>query len=362
MIKIPGYPTLTLSHLKRLTDDTGIIQYSKYSVPDRASGYTTDDNARALIVAVKYYEITKDRDILELVIKYLSFIQHAQREDGYFHNFMNYNRVFIDEIGSEDCFGRCLWAIGYVVEHLDIFNLHLTGKEIFEKALRNIKNLNSLRAKGYSILGLYHFFKKYSKRDDILDYINDLSKALVNQYKKTKDKNWKWFEEYLTYGNAIIPMALFYAYDSTKNLEFLKTAQESTEFLIKTLIRENYLDLVGNRGWFYKNGIKSEYDHQPIEAGYMTLLFLSAYSITLEKRYLDLAWLSFDWFFGKNRNGKALYDEETGGCFDGLTPEGVNLNQGAESLLVYLLAYLSLYQHFEKIKHEGNLCVINVSK
>ncbi|MCS7201207.1 MAG: glycosyltransferase [Dictyoglomus sp.] len=361
MIKLPGYPTLTLSHLRRLTDDTGIIQHSKYSVPDRKTGYTTDDNARALIVVVKYYEITKDKNILEFIIKYLSFIQHAQKEDGYFHNFMNYNREFIDEIGSEDCFGRCLWALGYMIGHIDIFNLHLAGREIFEKALRNIKNLNSPRAKGYSILGLYHFLEKYKKKE-ILDYINELSESLVNQYKHNKEEKWEWFEEYLTYGNAIIPMALFYAYDLTKNLEFLRIAKESTEFLIRNLIKEDYLDVVGNKGWYYKNGIKSEYDHQPIEAGYMTLLFLSAYNTTLERRYLDFAWLSFDWFFGKNKNSKVLYDEETGGCFDGLTPEGVNLNQGAESLLVFLLAYLSLYQYFEKIRHERDLCIINALK
>ncbi|HOJ93374.1 MAG TPA: glycosyltransferase [Dictyoglomaceae bacterium] len=359
MIKIPGYSALTLSHLKRLTDDTGIIQHSKYAVPDRASGYTTDDNARALIVTVKYYELTKDKDIPELIIKYLSFVNYAQREDGYFHNFMSYDRKFIDEMGSEDCFGRCLWATGYLVGHLDIFNLHLAGKEIFEKALKNIRDLSSPRAKGYSILGLYHFFKRYSKRDDILNYINELAESLVNQYKITKDENWKWFEEYLTYGNAIIPMGLFYAYNSTKNVEFLRVAKESTDFLIKTLIKDSYLDLVGNKGWYYKNGIKSDYDHQPIEAGYMTLLFLTAYNTTLDKRYMELAWTSFDWFFGRNRNGKALYNEETGGCFDGLTPEGVNLNQGAESLLVYFLVYLSMYHQFERKRSEKDLHTSN---
>ncbi|MGB9856659.1 MAG: beta-L-arabinofuranosidase domain-containing protein [Dictyoglomaceae bacterium] len=360
MIKIPGYPTLVLSHLKRLTDDTGIIQHSKYSVPDRGSGYTTDDNARALLAMAKYYELTEEEEALELIIKYLSFIRFAQREDGYFHNFMSYNREFIDEVGSEDCFGRCLWAVGYLVGHVEVFDLHLVGKEIFEKAIRNIRNLNSPRAKGYSILGLYHFLERYSKRDDILDYINELANSLVNQYKNTEEENWRWFEEYLTYGNAIIPMGLFYAYDSTKNIEFLKIAKESTEFLIKTLIKDNYLDLVGNKGWYYKNGTKSEYDHQPIEAGYMTLLFLTAYNITSEKKYMDLAWLSFDWFFGRNRNRKILYNEETGGCFDGLTPYGVNLNQGAESLLVYLLAYLSLYYQIE-IK-ENKMLDKNLSK
>jgi len=354
LIKIPGYPPLSLKHLYRLTDDTGILQHAKYTIPDRNMGYTTDDNARAVIVSAKYYELTNDQNILELLIKYLSFIYHAQRKDGFFNNFMNYERRFIDEKVSEDCWGRCVWASGYVFGNFSEMNIDLIAKEIFDKAIINAPKIQSPRAKAYSIIGIYHFLTK-SNNNEYKMLAIDLANSLYKQFEKTKDGYWRWFEEYLTYGNAILPMGMFYAYQLSNKIEFLNTAIESTEFLVETLIKNGYLDPIGNRGWYYKNGVKSEYDHQPIEAGYMTLLFLTAYNITSNKKYLDLAWTSFDWFFGKNRHNKPVYCEETGGCFDGLTPKGVNLNQGAESLLVYLLAYLSMYEQIEVKERIYNL-------
>jgi len=338
---IPQYPPIKLDHLISLTDDAGVMQHAKHTIPIRKEGYTTDDNARALIVAAKHYDLLKSKSSLKLINTSLSFLHFAQKEDGKFHNFMSYGRSFLDKEGSEDSFGRVLQACGYIISSKIHKNTKATAKYIFDNASKWVTRLNSPRAKAFTIIGLYYYFKEY-KHEDIVDKIKILADSLVKLYETNASQDWKWFEPYLTYSNSSLPESLFLAYSITKNESYLKTAQESLDFLSEVAIVDGKLMPIGNKGWYNKDGKRAFYDQQPIDVGVMVQTYLVAHEIAKEDRYYENAILAFNWFLGKNSLNQWVYDETTGGCFDGISPHGVNLNQGAESTLTYLLARLCL--------------------
>ncbi|MBU4331744.1 glycosyltransferase, partial [Patescibacteria group bacterium] len=334
------FPEIKISHLLNSTDEVGIIQHAKHSVNDRRSGYTTDDNARALIAATMYQKRFRDPESLKLVNTYLSFLYHAQRKDGRFHNFMDYNRKFLDSIGSEDCFGRALWATGYVSSSSIYENVRMTAKFIFDNAVKNIYRLKSPRAFAFSILGLYYYSQKFSSQD-ILRRTRKMADRLVSLYKEQSAKDWKWFEKEITYSNGRLPEALFLAYELTKNKKYLEAARESLDFLTNLVILGGRLVLIGHNGWYNYKGKRAYFDQQPVDAASMVQTFLTVHRITKKEEYYDKAVISFNWFLGQNSIDQPLYDEITGGCFDGLLPNCVNLNQGAESTICYLLARMS---------------------
>lgn len=338
---IKKYPPIKLNHCLYLTDDTGIIQHAKYSIPNRKTGYTLDDNARALIAATKHYNLFKSKQDLKLINVYVSFIYHAQKEDGKFHNLLDYDKKFLDEEGSEDSFGRALWACGEVMSSKANNNTKETAKFIFDNASSYATGLNSLRAKAFSIIGLSNYYKEH-KHEDIIDKIKTLADSLIGSYKANSSQNWKWFEPKLTYSNGKLPEALFLAYLTTKNEEYLTVAEESLNFLSNVLVIDGKLVPIGNKGWYYQGGKREVYDQQPIDASSMVQTYLLAHKTTKKKGYYSNAILSFNWFLGKNSLNQMMYDETTGGCFDGLSVNSINLNQGAESTISYLLARLSL--------------------
>src|SRR3989338_3224017 len=338
---IKKFPAIRLSHLASLTDNVGLIHHAKHSVPNRKTGYTLDDNARALIAAAKHYSIFKSQKSLGLVKTYLSFIHYAQKEDGTFHNLLDYKRNFLDEEGSEDSYGRALMASGFVVSSNVPENIKATAKFIFDNAVRSVHKLRFLRAKAFSIIGLYHYFRKY-KNKDIVEKAITLADSLANAYRENSADAWRWFEPYLTYSNGKLPESLFFAYSMTKGQKYLEIAKESLDFLSKTLVVDGKLVLIGNKGWYRKEGERAFYDQQPVDADSMVQGFLTAYGITKKKAYYSNAVLAFNWFLGKNSLNQMIYDETTGGCFDGLSQDAINLNQGAESTISYLLARLSL--------------------
>lgn len=335
------FPKIKLDHLRNMTDDTGIVQHSKHTTVDRTTGYTTDDNSRALIAAVKYYNKFRSTQVLTLINTYLSFLYHAQRKDGYLHNLMSYNKQFLDSKGSEDSYGRALWATGSVVSSKVSDNLKSTAKFIFDNAVKHVTKLKDIRPQAFSICGLYEYYKIY-KHKDILDKINHLANRLVEKYEKNSTDDWKWFEESITYSNGKIPEALFLAYDVTKNKKYLTIAEESLDFLSSLLIMNNKLVLIGHNGWYNYNGKREFYDQQPVDASSMVQVYTTAYKITKEEGYHHKAVLSYNWFLGRNSINQVVYDETTGGCFDGLLPDCINLNQGAESMVCYLIARLNL--------------------
>lgn len=336
------YPRV--EHLFRLTDDTGIIQHSKFSIPDPRFGYTTDDNSRALIVAIMLYKNYKEERYLDLIYRYSSFILNAQTERGTFKNFMSYNRVFLDEDGSEDCFGRVMWSLGFGISDRSLpVNLRNLYKELFHKALPYVYNLKSPRGKAYAILGIYYAQKDLSLNTmKLTEYMKDLSKSLVRQFRENVDSSWRWFEDIIAYSNAILPLALLLSYKILKDEIFLEVSLDSMKFLEKIVFRHGYFKPIGCNGWYVRGGQIAEYDEQPIEASEMVLLYKEAYEMFKDVKYINKAKETFMWYHGRNSKGVNLIDPETGGCYDGINEVGVNLNQGAESIISYLMAYLTM--------------------
>ncbi|MCM8901344.1 glycosyltransferase [Caldicoprobacter algeriensis] len=325
-------------HIFRMTDDTGMLQHAKYGVPDPTKGYTTDDNARALIMAVLLYEQRPVKRYETLIYRYTSFLLNAQNEDGWFRNFMGYDRRFIEERGSEDCFGRCLWALGFTIsnEHVPI-NIRRVAKYILDRALLNCSKLLSLRGKAYSIIGL-----GFLDGDQAKEMIRSLATSLTQEYYNHCREDWKWFEDVLTYSNAVLPWAMLVAFQATGEQRFRDIGLESLSFLEKHTFNKGYFKPIGCYGWFEKGGKAAEFDEQPIEACEMLLAYLKAYEITEEDGYLEKAKKCYRWYTGYNSKGVSLIDPETGGCYDGITKDGVNLNQGAESLISYYISILSM--------------------
>ena len=232
-------------------------------------------------------------------------------------------------------------ASGFVVSSSVPENIKATAKFIFDNAVRSVYQLRFLRAKAFSIIGLYCYFRKY-KHEDIVEKAKTLADSLADAYRENSAKDWRWFEPYLTYSNGKLPESLFFAYSMTKDKKYLEIAEESLDFLSKTLVVDGKMVLIGNKGWYRKEGERAFYDQQPVDAASMVQSFLTAYNLTKKKIYYSNAVLAFNWFLGKNSLNQMIYDEITGGCFDGLSQDTINLNQGAESTISYLLARLSL--------------------
>jgi len=335
-------PPIKLDSLKALTDDTGILQHTKYSIPNRKEGYTTDDNARALIACIKFLQFHNDSDVSKLATTYLSFLFHMQRPDGKFHNLLSYSRHFLDDVGSEDCMGRSLWACGYTILTNLPKGIETISKEIFDKGLRHASNFKSLRAKAFTILGLCYYYKAFPHDPNLSKNIVSLTEQLFDSYQQVSSSDWCWFEPYLTYVNARLSQALFLAYGIIGDERYLQIAKKSFDFLVKVQVIDEKIIPIGNKGWYKKGGKRALYDQQPIEASCMVEAALAAFRVTGDEKYQRIAHIAFGWFLGKNSQDVMVYNPKTGGCYDGITPEGVNLNQGAEATVSYLLARLEL--------------------
>lgn len=341
-----GYPSLKLDHLRRLTDDVGIIQHAIYSVPDRHSGYSLDDNARALIVALEHHRLSGEAESLDLAYKYLSFIRYAQGPDGRFHNLLAYDRSWLEGGDSEDSYGRALWSLGFAIYNNIASGLTQAAQHIFDAALPWLDSLSSPRARAFALLGLHWRYQALSDERD-LQHLCRHADVLLQNYRDTARKDWPWYEEYLTYCNGNLPQALLVAYQDTKVEKYLATARRSLDFLLKVVFVNDRLELIGQGGWYPRKGPRAFFDQQPVDAEATVEVCLDAYRVMGNDRYYDLAFRGFEWFLGRNQLGLPLYDPDTGGCYDGLEPNGVNQNQGAESTISYLLSYLLLVENAE---------------
>lgn len=340
------FPAIKLDHLRRLTDDFGCIQFSRVSTPDKNSGYTVDDNSRALVVAILHNALFKSRYSMNLAKTYLNFLKHAQGINGHFiNNFQNENEIL--DPCSEDALGRAIWALGYTIHKSDNQEIIEKAKRLFNRSYRLIGKLSNQRSKAFAIIGLYYYNKKYENNKNI-SKIKRLADSLVSLYKKESSDKWKWFEPQITYSNSKLPEALFLAYDLTKNQEYLEVAEKTLKFLSDLVFVDKQLAPVGQDGWCNKNGKRAFFDQQPVDASCIVQTLLVAHSITKNKEYYKKAILAFNWFLGKNYLKQTMYNENTGGCYDGLSKEYVNPNQGAESTISYLIARLML----EELKRE----------
>ncbi|MHC4691284.1 MAG: glycosyltransferase family 4 protein [Planctomycetota bacterium] len=345
-------PEPSLDHLKKLTDDTGMFQHATFTVPNREYGYCTDDNARAVIAMADYYFQYPDPEALELFDIYLSFILHSQNNDGTVRNFMNFDRSWLKDEPLNDALGRVLWAFGTVMAKPPESSYLSVIKDSFDKSVKHVRKQYP-RGMAYSILGMSDYLKQFPGASDIKRQLEIAADELVLQYENNSFPDWQWFEDSLTYDNAVLPHALYVASLIFGNKKYAEIADKTCEFLLETTFNGDHFSFVGCKGWYERGQTKATFDQQPLEAVSTVLMLRAAYDATGNDRFLTLQRKAFDWFLGENDLHIPLYNFRTKGCYDGLTQEGVNINQGAESTLSFLLSILSVVESYallDKVK------------
>ncbi|MFC1925810.1 glycosyltransferase family 4 protein [Chloroflexota bacterium] len=336
-------PPLKLDHLRHMTDGTGILQHAIFTVPNYREGYCIDDNARALMVST-LMEALGDKAALELSSRYLAFIWYAFNEkNSRFRNFMDYDRHWLEEYGSDDSHGRTLWALGTVLGRSNTPALQSMAGSVFEKALPAILKTTSPRAWAFAIMGIQEYLQRFagdSRADHVLE---ELSVRLLKMYKSHASDEWRWYEDKLTYCNAALPHALLICGHAIPNAAMTEAGLESLSWLASLQHADTgHFIPIGSNGFYTQGGERALFDQQPVEAQAMVSACIEAYRITLDKRWLKEARLVFQWFLGRNILNLPVYDPTTGGCRDGLHPDRVNENQGAESTLAFLQSLLEL--------------------
>ena len=342
-------PDINLDHIKKLTTDFGIIQFSRINKPDIFSGYTVDDNARALIAFCQHYELTEDESDLESIRKYFRFIQFCQQPGGKFLNYVDDQFHFTpqnDKENLEDSNGRVLWALGYLISMGNLLpeDINRDAVSTIKRFLPNVQGIHSTRAMAFIIKGLYYANIK-SRSEKNITLIKELANRLVQMYRHECHQEWYWFESYLTYANSLLPESLLCAWLATNDPVYKEVAKESFDFLLLKTFRKNSIHVISNKTWLHKNveiPMPSPGGEQPIDVAYTIMALSKFYNVFKEKEYIIKMENSFNWFLGNNHLSQIMYNPCTGGCYDGLEVDYINLNQGAESTISYLMARLTV--------------------
>ena len=353
-------PKINLNHFKNLTTDFAMIQFSVINQPDIKTGFTLDDNARALVAICQHYELTKDAGDLEYIVKYFNFIKFCWQKEGYFLNYVDVNQKFTEQNSENlaDSNGRAVWALGYLssICHLLDRDLAADIQKTFQLSLVNASKINSPRAMAFIIKGIfYNSSSPYSEDNtQVLIFLTD---KLVQMYKHEKDDNWVWYESYLTYGNSILPEAMLCAFLVTGNDIYKEIAHITFNFLLSKIFKGNTIKVISNKGWLQNNDIcqpESLGGEQPIDIAYTILALSKFYETFNDAKYLHKMEVAFSWFLGNNHLHQIIYNPCTGGCYDGLEDCYINLNQGAESTVSYLMSRLTIEKYFNESQKSGN--------
>jgi uncharacterized protein YyaL (SSP411 family) len=348
-------PEINLDHIKKLTTNFGMIQFSVINQPDIDSGYTLDDNARALVAMCQHFELTKDEYDLEYIHLYFNFIKYCLKPEGYFLNYVDENKKFTEQnhqTNLADSNGRAIWALGYLISLSDILPKELVekAKSTMQIALSNVNKIHSTRAMAFVIKGIYYSNTKNTSLHN-LSLMKHLADRLVQMYKHEAGKEWMWFESYLTYANSILPEALLCAWIATGESVYNEIAKTTFDFLLTKIFTEKSIKVISNKGWLH-NGEQPDTEkmggEQPIDVAYTILTLSKFYDVFKDPEYKQKMKMAFNWFLGNNHLNRIIYNPCTGGCYDGLEDHYINLNQGAESTVSYLMARLTLEKYIKK--------------
>lgn len=339
-------PSCRMDHLYRMTDDTGILQHSVYMTPDRHHGYCTDDNARALIVTAMAWSLFQDHRALLRLHVYLSFLHFAHdAQTGRFRNFMSYDRRWLENDGSDDCQGRALWALGYLISHAPSESDAALAKDVFRNAMTQVHALHWPRSWALSILGLHYYLREVPDDDTAREKMNDLATRLNNRFLEHESDDWPWFEDEVTYDNGRIPQALIIAGLGLDRKDLVDRGLRVLRWLLDVQTsQDGHLSIVGNDGWFTRNGTRAAYDQQALEPAALIGACKAAFRASNDSNWLIEMRRCFKWYLGQNDGNLSMIDFKSRGCYDGLTSDGVNTNQGAESVLSWLLSNLIMHE------------------
>jgi len=342
-------PAIKLDHLFRMTDHTGMVEHAVFVVPNYPEGYTTDDNARALIVTTLLEElgVRIPSGSVDLASRYMAFLWHAfDPGTKRFRNCLSYECNWQELEGSEDSHGRALWGLGTVLGRSKYAGLRGAAGRLFELAVPTAVELKSPRAYAFALLGLQEYLDSFPGDRAALSASDVLANRLLNSYRSNRSDDWKWFESGLAYSNARLPQALIRAGVRAANEEMVSAGLEALDWLV-TIQRcdaKGHFVPIGSQGFHSKTTEKARFDQQPVEACAVVSACLQAHRATGKGRWREKAWSAFNWFLGDNDLQIALYDPVTGGCRDGLHPDRANENQGAESTLSFLMALLEMHK------------------
>lgn len=358
-------PEIKMEHLEKMTTNFGLIQFSKINQPDAKTGYTLDDNARAMVAVCMHYELTFDKMDFLAIHTYLDFIKYCQQPSGSFLNYVDIHEDFTvqnNAVNLDDANGRAIWALGFLISKKSILpeDLITTAISILLKCMPGLETIHSTRALAFIIKGLYFYDNAFSSIENIL-LIKRLANRMMLMYEHESSKDWEWFESYLTYANSILPEAMLYASIVTGNERYRNIAKESFDFLLSVIFNENGIRVVSNKSSYKRGGEAGVFGEQPIDVAYTILTLSEFYKEFNEEEYLDKLKIAFNWFLGENRLNQIIYNPCTGGCYDGLEEYNVNLNQGAESTVSYLMARFTMEKYQEYVNNTtlSEKCVTN---
>jgi len=338
----PGQlPELKLDHMFRMSDSTGIFQHASFTVPNFAEGYCMDDNARALVLALMLQRLGQGSPRLsERAATYAAFLNHAfDRQRGRFRNFMSFDRRWLEDVGSEDCQGHALWALGLCVAQAGQGSFQMLAAQLFEQALPVAAEFTSPRAWAFTLIGIDEYLRRLSGDRRANQIRESLTAKLMQRYADAATEEWCWFEEMVSYTNAKLPHALILSGRCMNDTAMLETGLKSLRWLMKIQTSDTgSFRPIGSNGFYPRGKERALFDQQPIEAQATVSACIEAYHATSDMVWVAEARRAFEWFLGRNDLGLALYDASTGGCRDGLHMDRVSQNQGAESTLAFLLA------------------------
>jgi len=343
-------PALDISHIERMTDDTGLVQHANGCVADYKTGYCLDDNARALLVCLIAQKRIGETRCFSLIHRYLAYIMYLQNTNGSFKNYLTYRRNTVEDVGSEDAFGRAVWALGALVRLSPCDSMFHVGLELFTKSTVQFSRLKYARGFANCIFGLYHYLRKFPDQEKYIKLMTGMADKLVEQFRLHQNQGWDWFESTITYDNGILPASLYTAYIFSDNHKYLDVAEATRKFLEKKCLFNNHLTLIGNRQWWIENHELSEFAQQPVDAMAMIIMYDCAYRAIGNIEFIEKLKTCFYWFFGKNDLNLPLYDSQTKGCNDGLEDLEVNRNQGAESIIACLMSWLIAKPYLNRAK------------
>ena len=350
--KIPvryNIPQVNLNHLKHMTTRTGIIQFSKLNQPDFGSGYTLDDNARALVAMCMHYKITGDGKDVKYIKQYIRFIKRCKQRDGNFLNYVNKDNM-LTSLGKpaniDDSNGRAVWSLGYVVSLMGLLPYEIVSEAItlIKKPLLRIAGVDSSRAIAFAIKGLYYYHNNIKSNENLV-LIKTLADRLVQMYRQESDSTWEWFEGDFTHSNSILPEALLYAWLLTGDEVYKGIALSSLNFLLLQTFNDKGIEVISNESWLKKGRQADHFGEQSIDIANSIMTLSKFYEVFGNEKYRKQMVTAFDWFLGNNRLHQIIYNPCTGVCYDGIGETQVNLGQTAESSVSYLMARLTMEKY-----------------
>ncbi len=340
------YPSLKLDHLRAMTDDTGILQHAFYHIPRREAGYRTDDNAHALSAALLISRFRPLTSINGLALTYISFLEHAlDGASGRFRDVMTFDRRWNDRAGSDDSHGRALLALGQAAAMESSPGLRAAAGQVFLRALSAVECLHSIRAKAFAMIGLCAYLCRFADDTSARKILSSLTAEMKTAYETHASADWPWPGQCLPCSSGQIAQAMILTGQVLGDPEATEKGLRTLHWLLEVQTGDRgYFAPIGDRQRYHGGKVRARFDQRPVDVHAMTAACISAFDVTGETEWAEAARLCFEWFLGRNDSGFPLFDPQTGGCCDGITPSGINPNQGAESTLSWLISLVLMQQ------------------